>query len=152
MALEPGLTATFRYTVTDADTAEAVGSGQVPVLATPHVVALAERATVAALAQALEAGATTVGTRIELDHLAPSPVGADLEVEAVLARVAGRRLQFAVRVADGDRLVASGLITRVIVDTAAFLRDAGVHVTPEGESRVVTEQAGVEAAGAQPEP
>jgi fluoroacetyl-CoA thioesterase len=125
MTLEPGRGATFRYTVTDADTAAAVGSGEVPVLATPRVLALAERATVAAVAGALEAGATTVGTRVELDHLAPSPVGADLEVTAVLERVAGRRLQFAVRLRDGDRTVASGLITRVVVDTAAFLGDAG---------------------------
>jgi predicted thioesterase len=127
MALEPGLRAAFHYTVTGADTAAAVGSGQVPVLATPRVLALAEQATVAAVAGALEAGATTVGVRVELDHLAPSPVGADLEVQAVLERVAGRRLQFAVRLRDGGRPVASGLITRVVVDTASFLRDVGVE-------------------------
>jgi fluoroacetyl-CoA thioesterase len=127
MALEPGLRAAFHYTVTGADTAAAVGSGQVPVLATPRVLALAEQATVAAVAGALEAGATTVGVRVELDHLAPSPVGADLEVQAVLERVAGRRLQFAVRLRDGGRPVASGLITRVVVDTASFLRDVAVE-------------------------
>ena len=127
MALEPGLRAAFHYTVTGADTAAAVGSGQVPVLATPRVLALAEQATVAAVAGALEAGATTVGVRVELDHLAPSPVGADLEVQAVLERVAGRRLQFDVRLRDGGRPVASGLITRVVVDTASFLRDVGVE-------------------------
>jgi fluoroacetyl-CoA thioesterase len=99
----------------------------VPVLATPRVLALAEQATVAAVAGALEQGATTVGTRVELDHLAPSPVGAELEVEAVLERVAGRRLQFAVRLRDGDRPVASGHITRAVVDTAVFLRDAGAE-------------------------
>jgi fluoroacetyl-CoA thioesterase len=125
MTLEPGLEATFRYTVTEADTAAAVGSGEVPVLATPRVLALAEQATVAAVAGALAAGATTVGVRVELDHLAPSPVGAELEVHAVLERVAGRRLQFAVRLRDRERPVASGSITRVVVDTAAFLRGAG---------------------------
>jgi fluoroacetyl-CoA thioesterase len=125
MTLEPGLEATFRYTVTEADTAAAVGSGEVPVLATPRVLALAERATVAAVAGALAAGATTVGVRVELEHLAPSPVGAELEVQAVLERAAGRRLQFAVRVRDRDRPVAGGSITRVVVDTAAFLRGAG---------------------------
>jgi fluoroacetyl-CoA thioesterase len=124
MALEPGLEAAFRYTVTEADTAAAVGSGEVPVLATPRALALAERATVEAVAGALEAGATTVGTRVELDHLAPSPVGAGLEVRAVLERVEGRRLQFAVRLADGGRPVARGLVTRVVVDAAAFVRDA----------------------------
>src|SRR5215207_8262054 len=119
MTLEPGLQAAFRHTVTEADTAAAIGSGEVPMLATPRVLTLAERATVAAVAGALQAGATTVGTRVELDHLA------DLAVEAVLERVDGRRLQFAVRLRNGDRPVASGLITRVVVDTAAFLRDAG---------------------------
>ena len=127
MTLEPGLAAAFRYTVTEADTAAAVGSGQVPVLATPLVLALAERATVAAVAGALEAGTTTVGTHVELNHLAPSRVGAELEVDALLERLAGRRLEFAVRIRDGDRPVASGLITRVVVDTAAFLRDAGAE-------------------------
>jgi fluoroacetyl-CoA thioesterase len=126
MTLEPGLEATFRHTVTEADTAAAVGSGEVPVLATPRVLALVERATVAAVAGVLEAGATTVGTRVELDHLVPSPVGTELEVQAVLERVAGRRLVFVIRLGDGDRPVASGRVTRVVVDSAAFLRDAGV--------------------------
>ena len=129
MTLEPGLRAAFRYTVTGADTAAAVGSGEVPVLATPRVLALAEQATVAAVAGALEAGATTVGTRVELDHLAPSPVGAELSVQAVLERVEGRRLQFTVALADGDRPVAQGLVTRVVVDAAAFVRNAGAGPT-----------------------
>jgi fluoroacetyl-CoA thioesterase len=127
MTLEPGLVSAFRYTVTEASTAAALGSGEVSVLATPRVMALAEPTTVAAVAGALEAGVTTVGVRVELDHLAPSPVGADLQVKAVLERVAGRRLQFAVRVREGDRPVASGHITRVVVDNAAFLRDAGAE-------------------------
>jgi fluoroacetyl-CoA thioesterase len=89
------------------------------------VLALAERATVAAVAGALEAGQTTVGVRVELEHLAPSVVWAELEIAAVLERVAGRRLEFAVRVRDGGRLVARGMVTRLVVDTAAFLPDAG---------------------------
>jgi predicted thioesterase len=128
MTLEPGLRAAFRYVVTEADTAVALGSGEVQVLATPRVLALAERATLAALAGALDVGATTVGSRVELDHLAPSPVGTKVEVTAVLERVVGRRLEFAVRVADSDRPVARGRIIRVVVDAAAFLRDAGAGV------------------------
>ena len=92
MTLEPGLEAAFRYTVTEADTAAAVGSGDVPVLATPRVLALAERATVAAVAGALAAGATMVGARVELDHLAPSPVGAGLDF--VAEHTDSRRAQF----------------------------------------------------------
>ena len=126
MTLEPGRAVAFRYIVTGADTAAALGSGELPVLGTPQVLALAERATVAAVAGALEPGTTTVGTRVELDHLAASPVGAEFEVEAVLERVAGRGLQCAVRLGAGDRLVANGRVTRVVVDTAAFLRQAGV--------------------------
>jgi fluoroacetyl-CoA thioesterase len=125
VGVEPGLQAAFGYTVTEADTAVAVGSGEVPVLATPRVLALAERATVAAVAGALAAGQTTVGARVELDHLAPSRVGAELEVTAVLEQVSGRRLRFAVRVREGDRLVASGQLTRVVVDAATFLHDSG---------------------------
>ena len=125
MTPEPGLRAAFPYTVAEADTAVALGSGEVPVLATPRVVGLAEGATVAAVAGALAAGATTVGARVELDHLAPSLVGAELEVEAVLERVDGRRLVFAVQVREGDRVVARGRVTRVMVDAEGFLRQAG---------------------------
>jgi predicted thioesterase len=106
-----------------------------PVLATPRVLALAERAMVAAVAGALEAGATTVGTRVELEHLAPSLVGADLAVEAVLERVDGRQRGDAgagypagAGVRAGGRLVARGMVTRVVVDTGGFLRDAGAGV------------------------
>jgi len=125
MTLEPGLRAAFPYTVAEADTAVALGSGEVPVLGTPRAVGLAEGATVAAVAGALAAGATTVGARVELDHLAPSLVGAELEVEAVLERVDGRRLGFAVQVREGDRVVARGRVTRVVVDAEGFLRQAG---------------------------
>src|SRR4029453_140587 len=76
MTLEPGLEVAFRYTVTGADTAAAVGSGDVPVLATPRVLALAERATVAAVAGALAAGATTGGVRGGRGHPVPPPRGA----------------------------------------------------------------------------
>lgn len=123
-AISPGLHASFSYTVTDADTAAALGSGLVPVLSTPRVLALVERATVEALEGALEEGATTVGARVELEHLLATPVGAPVEVSATLERVEGRRLEFAVEVADGGRVAARGLITRVLVDLERFL--AGV--------------------------
>ena len=74
-AFAPGLTAQVELTVTDADTAQAVGSGDVPVLGTPRVLALAEAATVAATAVGMPPGSTTVGTRVELEHLAPTVVG-----------------------------------------------------------------------------
>ncbi len=119
--LSPGLRAGFDHTVTEADTAAALGSGLVPALATPTVLALVERATVEAVAGALQAGATTVGARVELEHLLPTAVGATVSVTATLERVEGRRLRFAVEVREGDRLAATGRITRVLVDRARFL-------------------------------
>ena len=106
--------------VTEGDTASAVGSGDVPVLATPRVLALAEAATVAALAGALDAGTTSVGTRVELDPLAASPVGADVEATAELVEVSGRRLTFEVRVIQDGRDVARGRIARAVVDRTRF--------------------------------
>jgi fluoroacetyl-CoA thioesterase len=124
MALAPGLRAGFDHTVADQDTAVALGSGDVPVLGTPRVLALAERATMAAVAGAIGPGATTVGTRVELEHLAASVVGAAVRVTAELERVDGRRLEFAVELRDGARLAARGRVTRVLVDRDAFLATA----------------------------
>ena len=122
MPLDPGLAASFTYVVTNADTALAHGSGDVPVLATPRVVALAERATCAAVAPHLTDDLTTVGTRVEVDHLVPTPVGGTVTVEAVLEGIDGRRLTFGVRVSDAERAVAAGTVTRVLVTRDRFLR------------------------------
>ena len=124
MTLTPGLAATVPLTVAAADTAPAFRSGDVPVLATPRLIALCEEAAVAAVAPCLGPGETTVGTRVELDHLAPSLPGARVEATAVLETVAGRRLGFAVAAREGDRLLARGRIERVVVDRAEFLRRA----------------------------
>jgi fluoroacetyl-CoA thioesterase len=98
----------------------ALGSGDVPVLGTPRVVALAEAATVEAVGADLPTGSTTVGARVDIEHLRPSAVGAEVEARATLTVVDGRRLVFAVSVVqDGDE-VARGTVTRVGVDRAAF--------------------------------
>jgi predicted thioesterase len=122
--LEPGLVGSAALTVGDADTADALGSGDVPVLATPRVVLLAERATVAAIAGQVERDETTVGYRVQLDHLAPVPVGDDVSAEAVLESIEGRRLTFRVSVKHRDGLVAAGRITRVVVARSRFLGKA----------------------------
>lgn len=122
MPLDTGLAASFTYAVTDSDTALAHGSGDVPVLATPRVVALVERATCAAVAPHLPVDMTTVGTRVELDHVAPTPVGATVVVDAVLEGIDGRRLTFGVRVRDVERPVATGTVSRVLVTRERFLR------------------------------
>lgn len=120
MVLAPGRRGTVEAVVTSADTAAALGSGEVAVLATPRVVALAEAATLRAVAGQLEPGYTTVGARIELDHLAPTPVGAEVRAEAELTEVSGARLVFAVVLRAGDLMAASGRIVRVVVDAASF--------------------------------
>ncbi len=124
MQLQPGLSARVELTVTDADTAQALGSGDVPVLATPRVLALAEAATVAALAARLDSGQTTVGTRVELDHVAATAVGRHVTALAILAKVDGRRLLFDIVVRDGEELVAEGRVERVMVDRQRFLAKA----------------------------
>lgn len=121
VSLEQGLRAEVVHTVTDADTAIAVGSGDVPVLGTPRVVALCEAATVAALAGQLEPTHTTVGMRVQLDHLAPTAIGATVRVEAVLEELDGARLTFKVTVNDDRGLVAVGRVTRVTVNRERFL-------------------------------
>ena len=111
-------------TVTDADTAQALGSGDVPVLATPRILALAEAATVGATASKLPPGKTTVGTRVSLDHLAATPVGHTVSATAHLTKADGRRLIFEVTVRDGDQLIAEGRVERTIVDRQRFLDKA----------------------------
>lgn len=119
-----GASAQLELTVTDADTAQTVGSGDVPVLATPRVLALAEAATVRALARRLESGTTTVGTRVELSHRAPTPIGRTVLATATLAKVDGRRLTFEVTVSEGDAIVAEARVERVLVDRSRFLATA----------------------------
>jgi fluoroacetyl-CoA thioesterase len=123
--LPAGLRATVRAVVTDVDTAEAMGSGNLPVLGTPRLLALAEAATVAAVAPHLAGGLTTVGTAASLEHRKASPLGAEIIVEAELTEVDGRRLVFGfIARADGlgaDVVVGAGTVERVIVDQERFL-------------------------------
>jgi fluoroacetyl-CoA thioesterase len=119
--VEAGLCAEVELTVTAADTARAMHSGDVEVLATPRVVALCEEASCAALSGRLEVGETSVGTRIELSHLAPIAVGSTVRASATLEKNEGRRLIFNVTVSDASGLVAAGKITRVVVNEKEFL-------------------------------
>ena len=112
------------YVVTHDDTAQAVGSGDVPVLATPRLIAWLEAATVLACPQ-LDAGETSVGTRIDIEHVLATPLGARIDVQADLAHRDGRLLRFAVAalhdVGNGPTLVARGEITRVVVPRESFI-------------------------------
>jgi fluoroacetyl-CoA thioesterase len=138
MGLAAGQRAVVQAVVGDADTAIAAGSGDVPVLATPRLLALAEAASVAAIAPNLAAGMTSVGTSVSLEHRRASAVGAEVVVEAELTAVEGRRLVFSFiarervrQAADGgtgsatgddeDRVVGAGTVERVLVDREVFL-------------------------------
>jgi len=132
--LVPGLVSFVSLTVADADTAMAMGSGDVPVLATPRLLALAEAAAVAAIAPGLEPGRTSVGTSAVLEHKHASPVGAEIEVEAELTEVDGRRLVFRFiarrRARSGSAgedgaVVGAGTMERVVVDRDHFISRAG---------------------------
>ena len=126
MTQVPSAESALRFTVTEADTAAAVGSGTLAVLGTPRLLAWCEAATCAAIDPVLAPGETSVGTRIQLEHLAPSAVGQQVEVTARLAYVDGRLRRFSVAArnvgTDGPgALVGSGEITRVVVDAERFL-------------------------------
>jgi fluoroacetyl-CoA thioesterase len=125
MGLTPGLRAEVHVVVAEEDTAAALGSGDVPVLATPRLLALAEAATVAAVGDHLEPGATSVGTSVALEHRAASPIGAEVVAVAQLIEVDGRRLVFNVEARENARVVGAGRIERVVVDRAKFLARLG---------------------------
>jgi fluoroacetyl-CoA thioesterase len=116
-----GLRGDAKLTVTPADTARALGSGSVDVLATPRLIALCEEAACRAVDHLLGEGFITVGMRVQLDHLQPTPVGGEVTAEAVLDRIEGRRLTFTVSADDAGGLVAAGKVTRVVVDVARFM-------------------------------
>lgn len=121
-----GLSGSAEMTVTAQDTAIALRSGDVPVLATPRVVALLEEATCEALRGHLEPHSTSVGTLVEIVHRRPSPLGAHVIAHAQVVSVDGSRVSFDVHAdhetAAGDRVesIARGQITRVLVDRASF--------------------------------
>jgi predicted thioesterase len=118
--IDIGLSEVISTTVTGADTAIALGSGDVAVLGTPRVVALCEEAAVTALAGLLPGGATTVGTNISIDHTAASSVGATVIARATVLSVQGKKILFDVELTEGDKVAATGTHARVIVDRARF--------------------------------
>jgi fluoroacetyl-CoA thioesterase len=124
-----GLTAQVELTVGDEDTARHFRSGDVPVLATPRLIAMCEEAALRATDGHLTPHQTSVATRVQFDHLAPVAIGNVVLAEATLVKVEGRRLIFTVSAArlegDGGGLIGAGKVTRVLVDEGTFLAKAG---------------------------
>lgn len=122
MDVSAGLRGEVRSTVTGADTAVALGSGSLPVLATPRLLAWCEAATCRALEGRLPGGSSSVGTSVRLEHLVASAVGDRVAAVALVVSVEGRRIGFDVEATDaGGTVLARGTVERVVVDDARFL-------------------------------
>lgn len=119
--IEIGLKHISELTVTDAVTAVKVGSGDMPVLATPMMMALMENAAMLAVRDALPEGCTTVGGHIESSHLKPSRVGDVVRAEAEVTKVDGKKIVFKVSAYSGDILLGEGTHLRFIVDRDKFM-------------------------------
>ena len=122
--LMPGLSGAIHYKVKDASTARQLGSGTVDVLATPELVRLMEVAAVTALTDHLPPEYTTVGTLLDIKHVAPTPVGLGVQVRATLTEVEGRRLKFEVVAHDDVEEIGRGIHKRVLVEVESFVATA----------------------------
>ncbi len=111
-----GNTARLEFMVGASDTAIALGSGSVNVLATPMAIAWCEAATTAAVAASICSNCTTVGYKIEFSHLSPTLVGESVYSSALVESVSGDRIVFAVELGNAQAPVGKGKITRVRVD------------------------------------
>jgi predicted thioesterase len=120
--LKPGLRADFDLTVTGADTAAQWGSGLVPVYSTPALVGAMEKTAVLALEGQIPFGQTTVGGRIEVRHLAPTPVGMAVHVTAELVEVEGRKLAFKIEAWDEVEKIGEASHDRFVIDQSKFMQ------------------------------
>lgn len=119
--MKEGLSHTSHLVVSQSDSAVSQGSGELEVLATPRMIALMENAAMLAVAPVLAPGETTVGGQISVSHLKPSAVGATVSATAVLTRVEGRKLTFALSASEGDKRIGEGTHIRFIVGREKFL-------------------------------
>lgn len=119
--LRSGLSGEVTAVVDASNTALALGSGSVPVFATPAMAALVEAAAVKAVADVLSEDQTTVGVSLDLQHLAATPMGLKVRAEARLVQVEGRRLTFRVCAYDDVEQIGAGTHQRMLVDTDRFL-------------------------------
>ena len=124
MSIEVGLKGRSETVVTQHNTANAIGSGLVPVFATPYMIALMENAAVNAVQTGLEPGQGTVGTRLEVTHDAATPVGMKVWAEAELTALEGKKLTFAVRAFDEAGPIGGGVHERFIITVDRFLAKA----------------------------
>ena len=126
--LSIGKTASAFTTVTESNTAKTIGSGSLDVLATPMMVALMEQAACDCVEDGLEAGQTSVGTEVNVSHIAASPIGAEITATATIEYVLGRKIGFVVTAYDKSGEIGKGKHTRVIVDAESFMKKTRARV------------------------
>lgn len=124
--LEVGLKHTSELTVSEAQTAVQLGSGDMPVLATPAMMALMEKAAMLAVADELPNGCTTVGGYIESSHLKPSKIGDKITATAEVTRIDGKKIEFKISAYSGDTMLGEGTHLRFIVDQERFMSKIGL--------------------------
>ena len=117
-----GKSATVTTTVTDKNTAKAVGSGNLDVFATPMMIALMEQAACECLADSLEPGQSSVGTQINATHTAATPLKAKITATATIESVDGRKVSFTVTACDGTNEIGSGTHERFVIDIGRFMK------------------------------
>lgn len=122
--LEPGIKGKESIFVTEENTAKTMGSGTLDVLATPAMIALMEKTAWKSVADTLEEGCGTVGTRLEISHDAPTPLGMEVICESELVAVDGRKLSFRLRAYDAQGEIGTGVHERFIVKNAKFQEKA----------------------------
>jgi len=123
--IETGLKYTSEMTVTEDVTAMVIGSGDMPVLATPMMMALMENAAMLAVKDKLPEGQTTVGGHIESSHLKPSKIGDVVRAEAKVTKVEGKKIEFRVSAYSDKTLLGEGTHLRFIVDREKFMSRLG---------------------------
>ena len=126
--IKPGITGEKSTAVTIENTALAMGSGTLRVFATPAMIALVEGCCAESVEELLDEGITSVGTRVDIEHLSASPVGAGIVCKSVLTAFDGRRLDFNVEVYDNAGLIGRGTHTRFTVKSDSFMKKAGAKL------------------------
>ena len=119
--LQEGLTHTSQLKVTESVLAISMGSGDLPVLATPAMMALMENAAMLAVAPHLPEGSTTVGGHISASHIKPTPIGETVTATATVVKVDGKKIEFEAKAHCGDILLGEGSHLRFIVDREKFM-------------------------------
>lgn len=119
--LEIGMEATVEKIVTENDTAAKLGSGNIKVYATPMMIGLMENSALTAVDDKLGEGYATVGTHVDIKHLAATPVGVKVKATAKLTKVEGKKLYFEVKAYDEKKKIGEGTHTRYIINTKEFL-------------------------------